>query len=68
MSETANRSQSKTIGAHYQRQFYQKHPERRLQYRISAAVNLLSRCGYVVTLQSSEPAQTEDTEPAQAAV
>lgn len=47
---TVNRAAVQTIGAHYQREFYKRHPERRRQYRITEAVKLLTAAGYIVEL------------------
>lgn len=51
---TTPRAASRTIGAHYQREFYKKHPEKRRQYRIKEAVKLLTSAGYTVQLPLNE--------------
>lgn len=48
--------------AEYTRLYRQRHPEKRLQWRVTAAVNLLKRQGYIVIPPQETAAPARDGE------
>lgn len=56
MERTAKKSQ--TMNAHYIAAFYQRHPERRKEYRVREAIKTLKSAGYTVLKTEPERPHT----------